>query len=63
MSAADRVRLLLVGRKLGWTPADLGEAAKQSFRASWLPDDVAEKAWFAEIDALVADARAPMRES
>jgi adenosine deaminase len=54
----------LLARTLGWGKADVGEAAKTSFAMAWYDDSVAasERAsWGAEIDALVADPRAPRR--
>lgn len=50
--------------KLRWTKNDLGAAAKASFEIAWLDDDSAKEIrdhWFAEIDALVADPRSPIR--
>ena len=54
----------LLARTMGWTTAELGAAAKTSFDLAWYDDSVAaaERAsWGAEIDALVADPRAPQR--
>lgn len=54
----------LMARKLNWTKQHLGEVAKNSFRAAWLPPGEAaaiRKRWFDEIDALVLDPRAPAR--
>jgi adenosine deaminase len=55
----------LMARKLDWTMVEVGEAAKNSFRASWLSGPEGEatrQAWFDEIDALVYNPRAPVRQ-
>lgn len=54
----------LLARKIGMTKKELGEVAKTSFALAWYDEAVsdAERAyWSAEIDALVADPRAPQR--
>ncbi|MGY1601723.1 adenosine deaminase family protein [Geodermatophilus sp. SYSU D00815] len=54
----------LLARKLGWNKVDVGAAAKTSFDLAWYDDSVGageRAAWAAEIDALVADPRAPRR--
>lgn len=51
--------------KLGWSKQDLAAAAKASFDIAWLPDESAKsvrESWFAEIDALTADPRSPVRD-
>lgn len=53
-----------MARRLDWSKEQLGEVAKNSFRAAWLPEgdpDGVRDTWFAEIDALVLDPRAPLR--
>jgi adenosine deaminase len=55
----------MLARRLGWGKQDVAEAAKASFAMAWYDDEstaAAERtAWAAEIDALVADPRSPVR--
>jgi adenosine deaminase len=55
----------MMARKLDWTSAEMGAAAKASFAAAWLPEGEAEQVrarWSVEIDALVGDPRSPVRD-